>query len=295
MESKPKKILYIGGGVLAGVFSAGVLASLLKDEKIYEKFDAVFASSAGAVVGAYFLANQPEGATIFYDSLIKDFIMPMNFFGGMRDRLTNRFIHEVPSENFRNAVDIEKLFKVVKEENILNLIAVKERNLPLYVDFLDVNDFKTKFVDISKKDDLLYWLRCAVSAVPYYYPGKTLYIDGGMASSFPLEDIENVYPDHDIVAILNIMPQKFMRRFLKGLTEGAVASIMYGVRIWPVFLKRDYLFLRQMRTIKQHKNLTIVSPPNSLNLWPNTTNRKKLLRAFEEGKVAGEKLLIELN
>jgi predicted patatin/cPLA2 family phospholipase len=295
VETRPKRILYIGGGVLAGVWSAGVLASLLKDEKIYDKFDAIFASSAGAVVGAYFLANQPEGASIFYDSLTHDFIKPWNFFGGMRDRLATRFIHEVPENITRNAVDIDYLFNIVTKENQLNLPAVKNRSLPLYIHYLDTKNFQTQFLEVSSKDDLLLWLRYAVSAVPYYYPGKTPYIDGGMASSFPLKDIEALYPDHDIVAILNIMPRKFIRRFLKGFTEGAVASIMYGVRIWPVFLKRDYLFLKQMRTISQHKNLAIVSPPSYLNLWPNTTNRKKLLRAFEEGKKSGANLLTDLN
>jgi predicted patatin/cPLA2 family phospholipase len=97
-----KKVVYIGGGAMAGVYSAGVMTSMLEDKDIFNKIEAVYASSAGCFVAAYFLAGQPEGASIFYDDLIANFITPVYVASGTYDRFLNRFIKTVPVEKMRN-------------------------------------------------------------------------------------------------------------------------------------------------------------------------------------------------
>ena len=43
-----KYILYLGSGVMSGVFSAGVL-TVLQRENVYEKIEAIYGASAGAM------------------------------------------------------------------------------------------------------------------------------------------------------------------------------------------------------------------------------------------------------
>ena len=77
MKNK-KVVLYFGGGAMSGVFGAGVITALEK-ENIYDKVKAVYGASAGAFNAAYFLTKQTElGSSIYYEDLTKNFIFLSN-------------------------------------------------------------------------------------------------------------------------------------------------------------------------------------------------------------------------
>ena len=86
-----------------------------------------------------------------------------------------------------------------------------------------------------------------------------------------------------------------MRRFLKGFLEGGVASFFYGIKIWSLYLKRDWVTAKETKKAINDKQIKFIFPPKKLNLWPNTVNRAKLIFAFEDGKRAGKELLKEFN
>jgi predicted patatin/cPLA2 family phospholipase len=61
--------LVIEGGAMRGVVSAGMVAALEQLE-MRDCFDVVYGSSAGAISGAYFIADQARyGTTIFYENI----------------------------------------------------------------------------------------------------------------------------------------------------------------------------------------------------------------------------------
>jgi len=294
MEDKSKYILYINGGVMAGIFGAGVVTAL-EESGIYDKWKAIYGSSAGALTAAYFLSGQAKlGSSIFYDDLVHDFITPRYVPLGTWDRFRSRYFKKLPVERMRNPIDINYLFEVVSGSKKLDSESLIKRNVEFYAHVLNTENMKSEFVDICRSENPLEDLKSAVSAVPYYFPKRGLFIDGDIINPFPIGDIIKLHPGHRVVAVINIMPRKLIRRFLKAILEGFVASSMYGVKIWKVYLLRDYRAKRELRNILHNKDILIVSPDNSLKLWPNTLNRKKLLRAYQEGIDSGRKLAASL-
>jgi predicted patatin/cPLA2 family phospholipase len=75
--------LAIEGGGMRGVVSAGMVAAL-EQLGLTDSFDGVFGSSAGAIAGAYFVANQARyGTTIFYEDINnRKFINPLRVLSG---------------------------------------------------------------------------------------------------------------------------------------------------------------------------------------------------------------------
>src|SRR4051812_28025217 len=108
-----KIVLHIGGGVMAGIFGAGIITSF-EEENIYPSIEAVYGSSVGVIIGAYFLANQSKlGSSIFYEDLIHDFIIPSYIPLGIYDRAWNKFISAIPFGLIRNPVDINYVINIL--------------------------------------------------------------------------------------------------------------------------------------------------------------------------------------
>ena len=81
----------MGGGVMAGIFGAGVVTSL-EEENAYPFIEAVYGSSAGVMIAAYFLASQSKlGSSIFYEDLLNNFITPSYVPLGIYDRCKHRY------------------------------------------------------------------------------------------------------------------------------------------------------------------------------------------------------------
>lgn len=293
MKDDSKFVLYIGGGLMAGVFGAGVV-NVLEENNIYNKIEAIYASSAGVFIASYFLANQTQiGASIFYEDLIHDFITPSYIPLGIYDRFYNRFIKTIPLDKIRNPVDINYLFNVVTTKKKLDIKSIKNRGIPLYVHVLNTTNLKSEFINVLQSEDSLSLLKQAISAVPYYFPTDLKFIDGEITDPFPITEIKEKYPDYKTIAILNIMPHRFIRRLVKGIIEGAVASLMYSIKIWGVYVKRDLNRTKILKNFGQSENVFIIYPDKKLKLWPNTTNKDKLLVAYEAGRQAGLKFIWE--
>ena len=76
-----KYVFYFSGGVMAGVFGAGVAAGLVETE--FERnfgIEAMYGGSAGVCSIAYNASGQPLllGPSIYWENLVKDFILVQN-------------------------------------------------------------------------------------------------------------------------------------------------------------------------------------------------------------------------
>ena len=122
-----KAILYLGGGGLMGVFSAGVVTGL-QDLDLYNKFEAVYGCSSGVFNGAYFLARQSMlGSRIYWEDLTDNFITKRNIFYGALQRLWNGYVHPLPFNNIVNAMHLDILIRVAREDKVLDINALKKQ------------------------------------------------------------------------------------------------------------------------------------------------------------------------
>ncbi len=222
MDSNSKVVLYIGGGVMAGVFGAGVVTAFQK-ENFYRNIDAVYGSSGGALTAAYFLAGQSElGSSIFYDDLINEFIKPNYILLGIYDRFRNKFICHLPVSQIRNPINIDYVFDIISTKKKLDVATIRDRDISLFVHVLNTKSLQSEFIDVLKSDDPLQILKAGISAVPYYFPSDGQYIDGEIVNPFPITEIVNQRPGQHIVAVLNIIPDKLMKTYRDGQEAGQI-------------------------------------------------------------------------
>lgn len=121
-----KVILYIGGGAMSGVFSAGVLAKLL-EVNFYDTIEAIYAGSSGAVNAAYFLARQ-NYSSVYWEELTHNFILPSHIPYGFLQLLRNRFISPLPEENAKNVIDIDYVLAILQEKKPLDIKKIREED-----------------------------------------------------------------------------------------------------------------------------------------------------------------------
>jgi len=76
---------------MEGVFGAGVVTHL-EEIDFYKNIEAVYGSSAGALIGAYFLSHQTKlGSSMFHEDLTQKFASIPNFHKGIWDRVKDHF------------------------------------------------------------------------------------------------------------------------------------------------------------------------------------------------------------
>lgn len=176
-SDKFKVGLAIEGGTMRGVVSAGILVALGR-LGLRDCFDVVYGTSAGAVNGAWFLANQLDSAIgNYYRSLNNfSFINPFRIFI-KRPMLSIDFLEEKVDEKY--SLDFEEIKKSGVVLKILAVRVDKKDGDPLIL----LSDFKDK-------NDLLNALHAGVNVPfvagkPYEYRNMQLW-DGGLIERVPL-------------------------------------------------------------------------------------------------------------
>ncbi len=167
--------LAIEGGAMRGIVSAGMVLALEK-LNLLNVFDSVYGSSAGAINGAYFLANQADiGTTIYYDDINnKNFINIMNMFSK------------------KPIVSLNFVFHVIRKVKSLNCKAVISSNIPLNVVVSSINKMGSVVINtFDDDDDLLTVLKCS-SNIPYFAGGQIEYkgdsmFDAALSQGIPLQ------------------------------------------------------------------------------------------------------------
>jgi predicted patatin/cPLA2 family phospholipase len=164
---KEKIILYVGGGAMAGVFSGGVLAGLQKIN-FYDRIEAIYAGSAGAMNAAYFLSGQTElGASIYFEDLTHDFILPGNIPIGIAKLLWSKYVAELPRDKTRYTVNIDYAMDLISRRKRLTQEKIRERKIDFYVKLFDINIGEIEYVD-AKQNDIFSVLRAACCCAPHY-------------------------------------------------------------------------------------------------------------------------------
>ena len=123
---------------MRGVFGAGV-ATYLEESGLYKRIGTLRAASAGAFTAAYLMTLQTRlGSSIFYEELIDGFISTPDFWGGIWDRVANRYIRPVPRLPVRDAVNLDRLFRATTTNKKLLLHTLRNHEIDLWVKVLEL-------------------------------------------------------------------------------------------------------------------------------------------------------------
>lgn len=163
--------LVIEGGAMRGALS-GAAGVAFYHSGLFTHVDAVYATSAGAMTGAYLLSDQPDiGITIYYEDLICKWFMnpyrPWKF------------------------LDLDALFsRVIRGSKRLDLQALSSDRRPLCVTSMETYTGKAAVLTVSGDEQRMLDVLRAAMAIPVLYPSPVTidgvsYVDGGMRAPIP--------------------------------------------------------------------------------------------------------------
>ncbi|MHB8585963.1 MAG: patatin-like phospholipase family protein [Thermoplasmatota archaeon] len=164
--------LVVEGGSMRAAYASGVLAAF--ESAGYRDFDAIYGTSAGGALVAWFAAGQADYATQTWKYA--------------QDR---RFV------SYRRVLwggpimDHDRLFAdVYAREHPLNVAAVQAAPFPVIVTVTDADTGIVEYIDI-RKGPVLDWLRATgrmpIGLGPAVLIGGKRYVDGGVVDPLPVE------------------------------------------------------------------------------------------------------------
>lgn len=267
--SELKTGLVVQGGAMRGIYSMGVLMGL-EEMGFACAFDHIVGSSAGAINGAYFLAQQSKIAVSIY----------------LDDLSDKRFINFA---RLKKIVDIDYMVDdVVKKHKLLNVDKVRNSYTTLHTALTDYQTAQSVFfTNKDEKVDIFEAIR-ATSAMPILYNKKVRingsdYIDGGLVDGIPLfKAIE--LGCTDIIVVLTRKPD-FRRKAPNILIRLLEEPFL---RRYPSILKKrivseDKFFNKTLEYIETHNNkdselrIMTIYPSDFNQLASRTTKKRNAL------------------
>lgn len=287
-----KFTLYLGGGMLAGIFGGGVVTAL-EELDAFSHIREIRACSAGAFNAVYALAGQSRfGASIYYDDLTTGFITPHNLFPGLFQRFWHRFIFGLKPESMRDVINVDRVMEIVRMTKAFDIDRVFERDIPLYIKVLNAVTGKSTYI-LATPENLIELLRATMSLVPYCAKGGVIngveYIDGTIADPINLAGLLNI-SSGNLILVVNYRLDRGFSHFLKAAAEGIVASWMYNIPLFRFYLQREGRIRQDLAKAIQNPRVILIAPPPGNPTWSHTTQKENLLHTYQLGIDAGKKL-----
>ena len=186
ITKKEKVALVLEGGAMRGMYTAGVLDTLMKNNI---NIDGIIGVSAGALFGINYFSNQPGRVIRYTKKYSKDirYISKLSLF------LTGNIVNK----NFA-------FYKVTKKLDPIDNQTFIKNNKDFYATVTNIETGKPEYLKITNPLEQLEYLR-ATSALPLASKiikinGKK-YLDGALADSIPIEKSKTLGYDKIIVVL----------------------------------------------------------------------------------------------
>lgn len=280
---------------MRGVFGAGV-AKAFEDGDLYPRISAIYGASAGVMTGAYFLAQQTElGASIYWENLGDKFISRKGFWIGVWQRFQNKFIKAVPRDKLYDALDVEYLIGLVKNEKRLDIQKVISQNIPLNVKLFDLDTHAIEYID-TRRPNILELLRAGVNVFPYVHEISTIdgkkYIDAAIIDIVGLDFLRQKHPTEKIIVVMNGQIDRKLRYRAKNIIEGKFMHWMFDdPTLYNLYATAEDKLARDIEKIKSDPNSLLITQEKDVLVRSRTTDAKLLLEMYNLGIETGNKAL----
>ena len=263
-----KTALVLEGGAMRGIYTAGVIDSLLENNI---KVDAIIGVSAGAIYGINYGSKQ-IGRAIRYNKKYIKYRNYMSFYS-----------------LFTTGNLVNKDFCYYKIANELDKFDYKEfnkTNLDFYVVITNLETGNAEYHKITDIENEIEYIR-ASSSMPLvtktvYLDGKP-YLDGGASDSIPVQKAIELGYDRIIVVLtrpieyqkhkINIKPYKLMYKtypnFIKTMEN---RHIMYNNET------------KQIKELEKENKIFVIRPSKDLKIKRLEKNIDKIENMYQLGK-----------
>jgi predicted patatin/cPLA2 family phospholipase len=275
-----KIALVIEGGAMRGVVSAGMVAAL-ENLGLRNSFDLVCGSSAGAIAGAYFIAEQARyGTTIFYDNINNRNFIDLRRLLGAKPVVSLEFL----------------LYTVCVEQKPLRFDRVLNGDLPLHVVAASLNEKKAIMLGgFASQQEMLEALRGS-ARIPFFagppvpFRGDRL-LDASVYESIPFRSVLASSDVTDVVALLT-RPAGDLRSEPNWVDRNVVVPYLkrLSTDVAEHYLQRSCAYRDEFAFIESRSNAN--EPPYFLRIQPVSssarvgsleTDRAKLVRGAMDG------------
>lgn len=290
-----KFVIYFAGGTMRGVFGAGV-AKAFEDSNLYPRISVIYSASAGVMTGAYFLARQTGlGASIYWENLGEKFISRKGFFIGVWQRFQDEFIKTIPKNKLHDALDVEYLMSVVKNEKCLNSQKIISQDIPLNVKLFDLDTHAIEYID-ARRPDIFEILKAGVNAFPYVHEISTIdgkkYIDAAIIDIVGLDFLRQKHPNEKIIIVMNGQIDRKLRYRAKNILEGKFMQWMFDdPAFYNLYATAEDKLARDIKNIKSDSRILLITQEKDFAVRSRTTDAKLLLDLYNSGIEAGQRAL----
>ena len=198
-------VLYVGGGAMAGVYSAGVLDELAK-LGLRDTVEAIYGISAGALNAANFALGDTDRSVTWYTEHA-----PANNIIKSKNPFLALTGYEV--------VDASRASQLILEKHILDTQRLIACSTPVYFGVVDAATKEFEWKD-ARRADVTRLLRATASLVPFSREPVPLdgkrWVDGGFGQTVALHSLRARHPGSKIMIILNTRFDEFSIKRLAG-------------------------------------------------------------------------------
>jgi predicted patatin/cPLA2 family phospholipase len=268
--------LVLEGGGMRGAYANGVLAAF---EAADLGFEAVYGTSAGGALAAWWSAGQADDAAQTWDYVNDERIL------SYRRWLTRQ----------GPLLDHDGLFEIVYEdERPLDVDAVQASDHPVVVTATEVETGDVVYHDL-REGNVIDWLRATgrlplASGPPVEIDG-TRYLDGGLADPVPIE--KAIEDGHDEIVVVLNRPER------KSEAESWILGAVVGQRYPELFdlVRRHAEIWNEKVAIARDPpegvDVSIVQPGEYLDLARLSRDEDKIENAIDTGRRDGRRWLVK--
>ena len=259
--------LVLEGGALRGIYTAGVLDSLQKENI---KIDAIIGVSMGSLIGINYVSNQPERALRYNLKYCKD-KRYMGLFSLLKtgDIVNKDFAYyEIP--NKIDPFDYE---------------AFQESSIKFYCTVTNVLTGQAEYIEIKNAKKDIEYLRAGgsmpiVSKIVEIDEQK--YLDGGIADSIPVETAQEMGYDKIIVVLTRPIEYRKKKSKLRILSN--------HYRKYPEFVEtlesRNQRYnetVEEIIKLEKEKKIFVIRPSVKIPIKRIEHNPKKIQKQYDLG------------
>jgi predicted patatin/cPLA2 family phospholipase len=270
-------IIVIGGGLLRGVFGAGVVTSFQK-ANLYSRVHSVYGISAGAHDGAYFITNQIDVvSSVYFDELVEHKFV--------RVQKLSYYLKSLFKKRKYNLVNIPYLKRIEYTTKKLNFNKLKKSKINFNVLVFNLNKQRHEF--INGKIDPVERINTSGGAQPFYTQptqiNKYDYIDGEIFTNHNyVNDLIKKHPNKKIIIIMNIQENLLykIKQLPYELFKSLLILKLYGFKVFKKSIGSLFSTF-PYKEISKNNNVYLIE--NKFNVNLNSTNHNELFKLYNQG------------
>ena len=275
-----KNGLVLEGGSMRGLFTAGVVDVFLENNIV---FDGAAAVSAGAAFGCNYKSKQ-KGRVLRYTKRYCNYWKFCSFRSWL-------FTGDVFGAKFC-------YYDIPMELDVFDGETFRNNPMDFHVVATDINSGEAVYHNMTDTDDEnMEWLRASASQPCFSRPvkiGDSKYLDGGMADSIPLEYMQKIGYEKNVVVLTQ--PEDYVKKQMKVMPLIKLFTLNHP-HIAKSLQARPDMYNAQTAYVKECEgrgDVVVIRPEAPLNLKSMVHDPSELQRVYDLGRQAALKKIDEV-